>query len=152
MTKSVLKNRQPKNAREIGEDFVQNRVVEWLSQQNWRIIKSATLREKGVDIKARHTRYSRYYLIECKGSKDSSSEEVAFMYSLGQIIIRMNTSKSTRYYYGIALPENAAKKALKRIPFQICKKLLLHIFSIDKKGKVTRYMPKDIEKHQTAKV
>ena len=151
MIKSASKNRPPKSSREMSEDFVQNRVLEWLSQKNWKIIKSATLREKGVDIKARHARYSRYYLIESKGSKDASTEEVAFVYSLGQIITRMNTSKSTRYYYGIALPENAAKKALKKIPFQICKKLLLHIFSVDKTGKVNRYMPKDIEKYQTTR-
>ncbi|MCB9810675.1 MAG: hypothetical protein H6779_02505 [Candidatus Nomurabacteria bacterium] len=135
-------------SRDITEDFVQTRVIEWLSKHHWRLVKVATLREKGVDIKAVHTRYSRYYLIECKGSNNSSSEEVAFIYSLGQIITRMNTSGSTRYYYGIALPKKSADKAIKRIPYQIAKKLLLHVFSVDKQGNVVRYMPADLEKIQ----
>jgi len=134
---------------EIKEDFVQNAVIKWLSKNDWRIMTLATLREKGVDIKARHNKYSRYYLIEAKGSKNKSSEEVAFVYSLGQIITRMNTSGKTRYYYGLALPKGSADRAIRRVPFQIAKKLLLHIFSIDKKGNVIRYMPKDLEKLQT---
>jgi hypothetical protein len=132
----------------IAEDFVQNSIITWLSKHDWKIIKIATLSGRGVDIKACHNKYSRYYLIEAKGAKDSSSEEVAFVYSLGQIITRMNTSGSTRYYYGLGLPKGAADKAIRRIPYQIAKKLLLHVFSVDSKGNVTRYMPKDLEKMQ----
>lgn len=134
--------------KEIKEDFVQNAVIMWLSKNNWKLVKIATAREKGVDIKAKHNNYGRYYLIEAKGAKDSSSEEVAFVYSLGQIITRMNTAGKTRYYYGLALPKGSANKAIKRIPHQIAKKLLLHIFSVDHKGNVIRYMPKDLEKIQ----
>ena len=133
---------------DIKEDFVQNSVIKWLSKNDWRIMTIAAEGEKGVDIKARHNKYSRYYLIEAKGAKDKSSEEVAFVYSLGQIITRMNTSGKTRYYYGLALPEGSAKRAIRRVPFQIAKKLLLHIFSVNKKGAVTRYMPKDLERLQ----
>ncbi len=133
---------------DIKEDFVQNSVIKWLSKNNWRIMSLATLGGKGVDIKARHNKYGRYYLIEAKGAKDKSSEEVAFVYSLGQIITRMNTSGKTRYYYGLALPKGSADKAIRRVPYQIAKKLLLHIFSVDKKGNVVRYMPKDLEKLQ----
>lgn len=146
----VMINKTPNKNRAISEEFVQNRLVEWLSKNDWRIVKAATLTERGVDIKAVHNKYSRYYLIECKGSKNSSSEEVAFVYALGQIITRMNTSGTTRYYYGIALPEKSAKKAIKRIPYHLAKKLLLHVFSVDEFGKVIRYMPKDIEKIQNA--
>lgn len=140
-----MTKKNPKQQNYISEDFVQNRVIEWLSKNSWRIVRTATLVEKGVDIKAVHSKYGRYYLIECKGSKNSSSEEVAFVYALGQIITRMNTGGTTRYYYAIALPENSAKKAIKRIPFNLAKKLLLHVFSVNSKGNVTRYMPKDLE-------
>jgi hypothetical protein len=143
MTKKVVDK-----TRDISEDFVQTRVIEWLSKNHWRLVKVATLKERGVDIKAVHSRYSRYYLIECKGSNNSSSEEVAFIYALGQIITRMNTSGTTRYYYGIALPKRSADKAVKRIPYQLAKKLLLHVFSVDKKGNVVRYLPADLEKIQ----
>jgi hypothetical protein len=60
----------------------------------------------------------------------------------------MNTSGKTRYYYGLTLPEGSASRAIRRVPFQIAKKLLLHIFSVNKKGDVIRYMPKDLEKLQ----
>lgn len=133
---------------DIKEDFVQNAVIKWLSKNDWRIMALSTLGGKGVDIKAKHNKYSRYYLIEAKGAKDKSSEEVAFVYSLGQIITRINISGKTRYYYGIALPEGSANRAIRRVPYQIAKKLLLHIFSVDKKGNVTRYMPKDLERLQ----
>lgn len=132
----------------IAEDFVQNAVVVWLAKHDWKVVQLATLNGRGVDIRARHNKYSRYYFIEAKGAKDSSSAEVAFVYSLGQIITRMNTTGKTRYYYGLALPKQAADKAIKRIPYQIAKKLLLHVFSVDHKGTVTRYMPKDLEKAQ----
>lgn len=135
--------------KEIKEDFVQNAVVIWLAKNNWKVIQLATLRGRGVDIKAKHNNYGRYYLIEAKGSKDNSSAEVAFVYSLGQIITRMNTTGRTRYYYGLALPKVAANKAVKRIPYQIAKKLLIHVFSVDEKGSVIRFMPKDLEKIQT---
>ena len=134
--------------KEIKEDFVQNAIVKWLSKHDWRIMHLATLSGRGVDIKAKHNKYGRYYLIEAKGAKDGSSEEVAFVYSLGQIITRMNTSGRTRYYYGLGLPKGAADKAIRRIPHQIAMKLLLHIFSVDEKGNVFRYMPKDLKKLQ----
>lgn len=134
--------------KEIKEDFVQNALVVWLAKNNWKVIQLATLDGRGVDIRAKHNDYGRYYLIEAKGAKDSSSAEVAFVYSLGQIITRMNTTGRTRYYYGLALPKSSAEKAIRRIPYQIAKKLLLHVFSVDEKGTVIRYMPKDLEKLQ----
>ena len=84
------------NDRAIGEDFVQNAIITWLSKHDWKIIKIATLSGRGVDIKACHNKYSRYYLIEAKGAKDSSSEEVAFVYSLGDIITVLACRKGLR--------------------------------------------------------
>src|SRR3989338_2159690 len=126
----------------MDEDFVQNSIVAWLSKNNWRILKIATKKEKGVDIKAKHSKYGRYYFIETKGS---SSPEVDFVYSLGQIITRMKNSRSTRYYYALGLTQQSASIALRRLPFHVAKKLLLHIFSVDKIGHVVRYLPKDLE-------
>lgn len=135
--------------KKITEDFVKNAVTTWLSNNNWKIAKLATLRGRGVDIKMKHNKYGRYFFIEAKGSKDNSSAESAFVHSLGQIITRMDTTGQTKYYYGLALPKVAANKAVKRIPHQIARKLSLHVFSVDEKGNVIRYQPKDLKKIQT---
>ena len=130
----------------LREEFVQNSIVKWLNKNDWIITSLATISQHGVDIRAKHRKYGRAYLIE---TKSSSSAEVDFVYSLGQIITRMNTSGKTRYYYALGLNEKSASIALRRIPYQIAKKLLLHIISVDERGNVKRYLPKDIERFQT---
>lgn len=131
----------------ISEEFVKRSIIKWLSQNEWGTnLEFGGLQDKGVDIKVRHNRYSRYFLIEAKGEgKIRQADEVAFVYSLGQIITRMKSGGSTRNYYALGLPEVSAKIALRRIPWQVAKKLLLYIFSVDKKGKVTQYSWQDIK-------
>lgn len=130
----------------LSEDFVKNSVIKWLSSNGWGYFQFGGLRDKGVDIKAKHQKYSRYFLIEAKGEgKIRQADEVAFVYSLGQIITRMKTDKTTRYYYGLALPESSAKIALRRLPWQVAKKLLLYVFAVDKKGKVIQYSWKNLK-------
>ncbi len=90
----------------INEKFVKQAVIKWLFRNGWgRNLEIGETRDRGVDIKVRHNKYSRYFLIETKGQgKIRQADEVAFVYSLGQIITRMKTSDSTRYYYGLGLP------------------------------------------------
>lgn len=143
-------------SKKITEEFVERSIIKYLSQNEWGTnLQFGGLREKGVDIKVRHNRYSRYFLIECKGEgksenkkSNNSHKEVAFVYSLGQIITRMNTTGKTRYYYGLGLPEDSAKIALRRLPWQIAKKLLLYVFSVDDKGRVKKYDWQELKKHQ----
>ena len=140
----------------ITEEFVERAIIKYLSQNEWGTnLQFGGLREKGVDIKVRHNRYSRYFLIECKGEgkslndkSNNSHKEVAFVYSLGQVITRMKINGSTRYYFGLGLPESSAKIALRRLPWQVAKKLLLYIFSVDKSGKVKQYSWQDLKKNQ----
>ncbi len=141
-----------KKPKTISEDFVKNAIIKYLSRNEWGTnLQFGGLRERGVDIKVRHNRYSRYFLIECKGQGiGRGSNEVAFVYSLGQIISRMNTSGKTRYYYGLGLPEKAAKIALRRLPWQVAKKLLLYVFSVTSSGTVTQYSWQDLRKKQEA--
>jgi len=129
----------------ITEEFVKMSIIKWLSQHDWQFSNIATPQGKGVDIRAKHNKYGRYYFIETKGS---SNAEVDFVYSLGQIITRMKDSGLTRNYYALGLPHKSASIALRRLPFQVSKKLLLHIFSVNEHGHVTRYMTKDIQRHQ----
>ncbi len=133
----------------ISEEFVKRSVIQFLSSKGWgKGLRFGALTERGVDILVRHNNYSRYFLIETKGaSVNRSGAEVAFVYSLGQIITRMNVGNA-RYYYGLGLPEKAAKIALRRVPYQIALKLVLHIFSVNDAGKVTWYKPADIKRLQ----
>jgi hypothetical protein len=132
------------------EKFVKQAVIKWLYRNGWgRNLEVGELRDKGVDIRVRNNRFSRYFIIETKGgSKISQGYEVAFIYSLGQIITRMKIGGSTRYYYGLGLPEISARIAIRRVPWQLAKKLLLYIFSVDKKGKVKQYSWKDLKLKQ----
>jgi len=60
----------------------------------------------------------------------------------------MKTGGSTRYYYGLGLPESSAKIAVRRVPYQVAKKLLLYIFSVSRDGKVKQYSWQDLRKGQ----
>lgn len=133
----------------LTEDFVKNSVIKYLSNNGWGYFKFSDLHTHGVDLRAKKHGYGRYILVEAKGEgKIRSSNEVAFIYSLGQIVTRMSTNGNTRYYYGIALPENSAKIAIRRLPWQVAKKLLLYIFSVDQTGNVIQYSWKELSKSQ----
>lgn len=101
----------------ITEKFVKQSIIKWLFRNNWgRNLEVGELRDRGVDIRVRHNDYARYFLIETKGEgKIRQADEVAFVYSLGQIITRMKAGRS-RYYYGLGLPEVSAKIAIRRVP------------------------------------
>lgn len=134
----------------ISEEFIKRSVINWLSRNGWGTnLQFGGLRDRGVDIKVRNNKVSRWFFIECKGgSVNPSGKEVAFVYSLGQIITRMKSGGTTRNYYAIALPEVSAKIALRRLPWQVAKKLLLYVFSVDEKGNVKQYSWQDLKKKQ----
>ena len=135
----------------LSEKFVKQSIIKWLFRNSWgRNLEVGELRDKGVDIKVRNNKFSRYFLIETKGeSKIRQGQEVAFVYSLGQIMTRMKVGGSTRYYYGLGLPESSARIAIRRVPWQVAKKLLLYIFSVNRDGKVKQYTWQDLRKLQT---
>ena len=133
----------------LSEKFVKQSIIRWLFRNGWgRNLEVGELRDRGVDIRVRHNDYARYFLIETKGEgKIRQADEVAFVYSLGQIITRMKAGRA-RYYYGLGLPEVSAKIAIHRVPWQVAKKLLLYIFSVDKSGKVKQHSWQDLKKNQ----
>lgn len=130
----------------LTEKFVKKSIVRWLFRNGWGTnLEVGELRDKGADIRVRNNKFSRYFIIETKGeSKIRQGQEVAFVYSLGQIITRMKVG-AARYYYGLGLPETSARIAIRRIPWQVAKKLLLYVFSVDKKGKVKQYSWKNLK-------
>ena len=132
------------------EEEVKNSIIKHLSKENWGSFKFGSKSEKGPDIIAKHIKYPRYFIIETKGDgskRTPSKNEVNFIYGLGQLITRITTIKKG-YYYGLGLPEQSAKIALRRIPIQLAKEIKLHIFSVSDDGKVTKYKPSDIGKYQ----
>ncbi len=125
----------------LSEKFVKQSIIKWLFRNGWsRNLEVGELRDHGVDIKVRNNKFSRYFLIETKGEgKTRQVSESTFVHSLGQIITRMKTGGTTRYYYGLGLPESSAKIAIRRVPWQVAKKLLFYIFSVGEDGKVKQY-------------
>ena len=133
----------------LKEDFVKESIIKYLSTLQWGHFEFGGLHTHGVDIKAKKIGYSRYIFIEVKGSSElRQSDEVGFVYSLGQIITRMKDNGSTRNYYAIGLPDFAAKIAIRRLPWQVAKKLLLNIYSVNSFGEVEEYTWKELQKSQ----
>lgn len=136
----------------ISERFVRRSIIDYIARKGWgRGLREKETTEHGVDIRVRHNNYSRYFLIETKGESKSKSKcsihDSGFVNSLGQIITRMKTGNA-RYYYALGLPEPSAEIALRRLPWQVAKKLLLYIFSVDAQGKVKQYSWKELKSLQ----
>lgn len=135
----------------VTEELVKMSIIKWLSSSGWGHFRFGASHQHGPDIYARNQRYSRPFIIETKGESESKSAksiaENNFVYSLGQIITRMKTGAS-RYYYGIGLPESSARIAIRRLPWQAAKKLLLYVFSVDKAGNVEQYSWKELKAAQ----
>ncbi|TSC72007.1 MAG: Uncharacterized protein G01um101438_767 [Parcubacteria group bacterium Gr01-1014_38] len=51
--------------------------------------------------------------------------------------------------HGLGLPASSARIAVRRIPWQVAQQLLLYVFSVDSKGKVTKYSWRELQKVQT---
>ena len=132
------------------ETEVQQCIVSFLGAKDWGSnVKTKKLTEHGCDIILKHNNYARYFFIECKGDpkettkNQGSSREVAFIYSLGQIMTRI-TNPKRGYYYALGLPEKTAKIALRRISGKLAKLIKLHIFSVKDNGTIREYKPNQI--------
>ena len=138
----------------ISEKFVKQSIIKWLFRSGWgRNLEVGELRDQGVDIRVKNNKVSRFFLIETKGEgKTRQVSESTFVHSLGQIITRRKTGGTTRYYYGLGLPELSAKIALRRIPWQIAKKLYLIILSVNQREDVIEYDWTSLKKFQNKKL
>lgn len=131
----------------LTEEFVQKKIVDFLEHNGWNTsLRSKSAKEHGVDIKVRNDKFGRYWLIEVKGDASpnakypSSHREVQFNLALGQIITRMQTDGARgykyRYKYGVGYPASFKDTAVRRLPYDVCDKLNLYLFFVDKNGKV----------------
>jgi len=138
----------------INETFIVNRVKKHLSPC-WQVVVERDLHERGCDLVLKDTcnkHKARRFLIECKGKSyarfSRAVNETVWLYALGQLVTRMRVIARHAYKYGLGLPEISAKRALRRIPWQAAKLLCLYIFSVDDKGNIKEYSPKDFKKFQ----
>lgn len=142
-------------AKVLTEKIVKKAVIKCLSRLGYnRYLKAKESGEHGIDIKVRHYKYARYFLVEVKGDPNpktykspAAGREVSFNYVLGQILSRMKYK--ALYKYGIGLPESYSDKIFRRLPWVVCKKLRLYIFLVNKDEKVKYYSWKDLKKAQT---
>ncbi len=122
----------------IPEDKVIEAVLGWAYKQGWGLrpkIKHG--HKQGVDLELTNEKTKHKYFIECKGGPH---DEVNFVYSLGQIITRMNRIPKG-VNYGIALPTKSAEIARRRIPKGFATRNKLTIFSVSNSGVVKRFVP-----------
>jgi hypothetical protein len=140
-------------AKIINEKFVEASTLKHLKKKGWDYnIKVKGLHEHGCDIvvtDSRNKNKARRFYIECKGKSYAQSAraiaDTNFLFALGQLVTRMTVIARHAYKYGLALPEESAEKALRRIPWQVARHLCLYIFSVDDQGVVTEYSPKDFK-------
>ncbi|MDP2704440.1 MAG: hypothetical protein Q8P01_04465 [bacterium] len=142
----------------ITEKLVERNILKHLKQKGWDYnVKTKDLHEHGCDIivtNSRNKHKATRFFIECKKKSYARSaksvNETVWIFALGQIITRMSVIAKHAYKYGLGLPEVSAKIALRRIPWQAARHLCLYIFSVDDKGNVKEYSPKDFKRIQNA--
>jgi hypothetical protein len=145
-------------AKIINEKFVEASTLKHLKKKGWDYnIKVKGLHEHGCDIvvtDSRNKNKARRFYIECKGKSYAKSAraiaDTNFLFALGQLVTRMTVIARHAYKYGLALPEESAKKAVRRIPWQVARHLCLYVFSVDDRGIVTEYSPKDFKRMSLA--
>ena len=144
----------------LSEDYVQERIIDYLARNGWsKRLKAKGLKEHGVDIKVKNDKVARYFLVECKGDASPkakyprSHREVHFNLALGQIITRMKTGGARgykyRYKYGVGYPAAFKDLIARRVPYDVCDKLILYIFLVDESGEVEMLGWRDLKKIQT---
>ena len=127
--------------------------------------KQAKTHEHGADlILTGGSKNGERFTIECKGKSYSKSansvNKEGWLNALGQIITRMNTSRtiqngvqkgniSRSYKYGLGLYWVGAQVALYRIPKSIAQTLNLYIFSCDDNGNIKQFSPSQFQKKYT---
>lgn len=142
--------------KEITEKFVEKQILKHLAKKGWDYnIKTKGLHEHGCDIvvtDSKNKNKARRFFIECKGKSYAkfakSVNETIWLFALGQLISRMSVVAKHAYKYGLGLPEASAKIALRRIPWQAARHLCLYIFSVDDRGNVKEYSPRDFKNLQ----
>ncbi|MBR3122331.1 hypothetical protein IKF28_02725 [Candidatus Saccharibacteria bacterium] len=131
------------------ETVIQKQVLKHLKSCGYRPVDVKELWEHGVDIKVRHEKYSRYWLVEVKGgssSKNAKSVETnSFVFGLGQIVTRVQSRTDPKATtgsnkYGVAYPYDFIRfLERKRLHWNLCRNLNLYIFLVKENGDIEQY-------------
>lgn len=136
------------------EASIQNAVVCFLPSIGYRPMTLRTTKEPGVDIKARHESYGRYFEVEVKGEpgkaakSKGSGREVRFIGALGQILTRIKPDRE--YRYGIAFPGSYKDLVVRRIDPALMKRLRLSFFFVNENGRVEHMEWRDLRELRVA--
>ena len=137
----------------LTEEFVRNRVLEWLSKQGYGYFsRIRTLQEHGEDIKARRTGSNNYFIIEVKGEPESNPVKMrhpTLVSALGELVQRVKAQRHFRY--AIALPETYRELVLRRMPWAAAKKIGFEFLLVSEEGKVSRLTWRDLQSMATHK-
>lgn len=141
-------------AKPISETQVREAVIYFLRTLGYSIVDPKEKSQHGVDIRARHIKYWRFFIVEAKGDPigakfPDSSRTSCFWTAIGQIVTRMNTL--SRNYYGVAFPESYAAK-VKNLPWQFCKKNQLSVFLVGSNGKIKHLTHKELRENHTVRL
>lgn len=141
--------------KKLTEGLVQKKIVEFLSREpyDWTYKpKISGLHQHGPDltlIDNKNKHKARRFIIECKGKSYAKSaksiNKEGWLNALGQLITRISVKPNYSYKYGLGLPQEGANVALRRIPWQVAKALNIYILSVDDRGKVKMFSPKDFK-------
>lgn len=128
----------------LTEEYVKNRIIEWLGRQNYRIISVKGFAEHGLDIRAKRLKTNYYYSIEVKGDPQLNPEKMRYPFlvsGLGEIFQRITKMKYCRY--ALALPTSYEILVRRRIPWVAAKRLDFEVLLVDSRGLVKRLTWKD---------
>lgn len=134
-------------SRLLSEEFVKNRVIEWLGREGYRVISVKGLAEHGLDIRAKRLKTNYYYAIEAKGDPQVNPDKMRYPFlvsALGEIIQRVTKAKYCRY--AIALPSTYQELVMRRVPPMAARLLCLEFLFVESSGEVTRITWKELLK------
>ncbi len=123
----------------LSEEFVKNRVIEWLGREGYRVISVKGLAEHGLDVRAKRIKTNYYYAIEAKGDPQVNPKKMRYPFlvsALGEIVQRVTKAKYCRY--AVALPSSYYELVRRRVPSMAAKRLDLEFLFIDTNGKLKR--------------
>lgn len=125
--------------RPLTEEFVRNRVLEWLSSHGYSATKVKTLSEHGPDILAKKIGSNRFYIVEVKGdvhTERNSLHHGVLLSALGEIMLRVQEQKYCKYAVGI--PESYREMVIRRVQWILMKKMGLDFLFVNTKGEVEK--------------
>ncbi len=129
----------------LSEEFVKNRVIEWLGREGYRVISVKGLSEHGLDIRAKRFNTNYYYCIEAKGDPKVNPEKMRYPYlvsALGEMVQRVTKAKYCRY--AVALPKSYEQLVRRRVPAMALRRLDLEFLLVNNAGDLKRITWKEL--------